>query len=152
MVIRDFDSAVLFTRLGASRIGVDRHAQARKVPLDGIGLQAHLALQYGYPTSLEDNLRRFSRLGLDTALTEVDVRMILPADAEKLATQAQWYRNLTQACLAVRRCVGITVWDYTDKYSWIPAFFPGEGAALPWDEQLAPKPAYFAIREALGGK
>ncbi|MEU9667510.1 endo-1,4-beta-xylanase, partial [Streptomyces bobili] len=41
------------------------------------------------------------------------------------------------------------LWDYTDKYSWIPAFFPGEGAALPWDEQLAPKPAYYAIREAL---
>ncbi|MFJ6296067.1 endo-1,4-beta-xylanase [Streptomyces griseoviridis] len=124
---------------------------ARGVPLDGIGLQAHLALQYGYPATLEDNLRRFSRLGLDTALTEVDVRMQLPADAAKLATQAQWYRDLTAACLAVRRCVGVTVWDYTDKYSWIPAVFPGEGAALPWDEQLRPKPAYAAIRQALGG-
>ncbi|WUV14491.1 endo-1,4-beta-xylanase [Streptomyces sp. NBC_01485] len=41
------------------------------------------------------------------------------------------------------------LWDYTDKYSWIPAFFPGQGAALPWDEQFAPKPAYYAIREAL---
>jgi endo-1,4-beta-xylanase len=126
--------------------------KARGVPLDGIGLQAHLALQYGYPDTLEDNLRRFSRLGLDTALTEVDVRMLLPADEAKLATQAQWYADLTKACLAVRRCVGITVWDYTDRYSWIPAFFPGQGAALPWDEQLAPKPAYFAIREALGGR
>jgi len=129
-----------------------RDLKARHVPLDGIGLQAHLALQYGYPATLEDNLRRFSGLGLDTALTEVDVRMLLPADAAKLATQAQWYGDLTKACLAVRRCVGITVWDYTDKYSWIPGFFPGEGAALPWDEQLRPKPAYFAIRQALGGK
>ncbi|MDQ0829660.1 MULTISPECIES: endo-1,4-beta-xylanase [Streptomyces] len=126
-----------------------RQLKAQKVPLDGIGLQAHLALQYGYPTTLEDNLRRFSRLGLDTALTEVDVRMLLPATEEKLAQQADWYRDMTESCLAVRRCVGITVWDYTDKYSWIPAFFPGEGAALPWDEQLAPKPAYRAIREAL---
>ncbi|MFF4491611.1 endo-1,4-beta-xylanase [Streptomyces sp. NPDC001544] len=120
------------------------------VPLNGIGFQAHLALQYGYPTTLEDNLRRFSRLGLDTALTEVDVRMQLPATDAKLAEQATWYRNLTEACLAVRRCVGVTVWDYTDKYSWIPAVFPGEGAALPWDEQLKPKPAYEALREALG--
>lgn len=47
------------------------------------------------------------------------------------------------------RCPLRKFWDYTDKYSWIPAFFPGEGAALPWDEQLAPKPAYYAIREAL---
>ncbi|KOV89301.1 endo-1,4-beta-xylanase [Streptomyces sp. NRRL B-3648] len=122
---------------------------ARGVPLDGIGFQTHLALQYGYPTTLEDNLRRFSRLGLDTALTEVDVRMQLPATGEKLAEQAAWYRDLTAACLAVRRCVGVTIWDYTDKYSWIPAFFPGEGAALPWDEELRPKPAYRALREAL---
>ncbi|AKJ14521.1 1,4-beta-xylanase [Streptomyces incarnatus] len=123
--------------------------RARGVPLDGIGFQTHLALQYGYPTSLEDNLRRFTGLGLDTALTEVDVRMQLPATEEKLAEQAGWYRRLTEACLAVRRCVGVTIWDYTDKYSWIPAVFPGEGAALPWDEQLDPKPAYQALREAL---
>ncbi len=44
---------------------------------------------------------------------------------------------------------GVTIWDYTDKYSWIPAVFPGEGAALPWDEDLRPKPAYQALREAL---
>jgi endo-1,4-beta-xylanase len=129
-----------------------KELKAQGVPLHGFGLQAHLALQYGYPTTLEDNLRRFARLGLDTALTEVDVRMLLPATEEKLAQQAEWYRDMTEACLAVRRCVGITVWDYTDKYSWIPAFFPGEGAALPWDEQLAPKPAYHAIREALRQK
>ncbi|MER6068381.1 endo-1,4-beta-xylanase [Streptomyces sp. NPDC001817] len=123
--------------------------RAQGVPLDGIGFQTHLALQYGYPSSLEDNLRRFSGLGLDTALTEVDVRMQLPATEEKLTEQASWYRQLTEACLAVRRCVGVTIWDYTDKYSWIPAVFPGEGAALPWDEQLNPKPAYQALREAL---
>ncbi|MFJ4541576.1 endo-1,4-beta-xylanase [Streptomyces tibetensis] len=129
-----------------------KELKAAGVPLHGIGLQAHLALQYGYPTTLEDNLRRFSRLGLDTALTEVDIRMQLPATEEKLAQQAEWYADLTESCLAVRRCVGITLWDYTDKYSWIPAFFPGEGAALPWDEELRRKPAYFALREALGGK
>ncbi|MFJ2161092.1 MULTISPECIES: endo-1,4-beta-xylanase [unclassified Streptomyces] len=127
-----------------------KQLKAQHVPLDGIGFQAHLALQYGYPTTLEDNLRRFSRLGLDTALTEVDVRMQLPATDDKLTEQATWYRDLTEACLAVRRCVGVTIWDYTDKYSWIPAVFPDEGAALPWDELLNPKPAYYALRSALG--
>ncbi|MFI7133524.1 endo-1,4-beta-xylanase [Nonomuraea sp. NPDC050153] len=43
----------------------------------------------------------------------------------------------------------LTEWDYTDKYSWIPAFFPGEGAALPYDEDFRQKPAYFAIATAL---
>ncbi|MER6925811.1 endo-1,4-beta-xylanase, partial [Streptomyces spiralis] len=128
-----------------------KQLKAEHVPLDGVGFQAHLALQYGYPTTIEDNLRRFSRLGLDTALTEVDVRMQLPATDDKLAEQATWYADLTKACLAVQRCVGVTVWDFTDKYSWIPGVFAGEGAALPWDEQLRPKPAYQALRDALGG-
>ncbi|GAA0380837.1 endo-1,4-beta-xylanase [Microbispora corallina] len=123
--------------------------KAQHVPIDGVGFQGHLALQYGYPDTLRQNLQRFADLGLDVAITELDVRMILPADAEKLATQAKWYADVTKACLAVRRCVGITVWDYTDKYSWIPAVFTGEGAALPYDENLAPKPAYYAIRDAL---
>jgi endo-1,4-beta-xylanase len=54
--------------------------------------------------------------------------------------------------VAVTRCVGITIWDYTDKYSWIPSVFSGQGAALPWDDSLAKKPtAYNAIATALGG-
>ncbi|GAA0977634.1 endo-1,4-beta-xylanase [Acrocarpospora macrocephala] len=126
--------------------------KAQGVPVHGVGVQGHLALQFGYPTSLRDNLQRFADLGLDVAITELDIRMILPADDAKLATQAEWYGNVTKACLAVRRCVGITIWDYTDKYSWIPAFFPGEGAAHPYDENLLPKPAYYAIRAALRGR
>jgi endo-1,4-beta-xylanase len=41
------------------------------------------------------------------------------------------------------------IWDYTDEYSWIPSVFSGYGAALPWDENLAKKPAYTAIASAL---
>jgi endo-1,4-beta-xylanase len=121
------------------------------VPIDGVGFQGHLALQYGFPSRMQENLQRFADLGLDVAITELDIRMQLPADSTKLATQATWYSDVTKACLAVSRCVGITIWDYTDKYSWIPGVFPGEGAALPWDENLQPKPAYDALRVALGG-
>ncbi|MEV5885351.1 endo-1,4-beta-xylanase [Streptomyces sp. NPDC052020] len=120
-----------------------------RVPIDGFGLQGHLALQYGFPGGLKENLRRFADLGVDVALTELDIRMILPSDETKLAEQADWYARVTDACLAVRRCVGITLWGYTDRHSWIPAVFPGEGAALPWDENLRHKPAYDAIRSAL---
>ncbi|GIH22815.1 beta-xylanase [Acrocarpospora phusangensis] len=120
-----------------------------RVPVHGLGVQGHLALQFGFPTTLRENLQRFADLGFDVAITELDIRMILPADDAKLATQAQWYADVTRACLAVRRCVGITVWDYTDKYSWIPQFFPGEGAAHPWDENLLRKPAYDAIKAVL---
>ncbi|GGV22996.1 beta-xylanase [Streptomyces filipinensis] len=126
-----------------------KRLKADHVPIDGFGMQAHLALQYGFPDRMEQNIQRFAELGVDVAITELDIRMILPSDAAKLAQQADWYSKVTDACLAVKRCVGITLWGYSDRHSWIPAVFPGEGAALPWDENLAHKPAYDAIREAL---
>jgi endo-1,4-beta-xylanase len=122
------------------------------VPIDGVGFQGHLAIQYGFPTNMQQNFQRFADLGVDVAVTELDVRMQLPADANKVATQATYYTNVVKACLAVTRCVGITIWDYTDKYSWIPGVFSGEGSALPWDQNLAKKPdVYGAISTGLGG-
>ncbi|GGP75458.1 endo-1,4-beta-xylanase [Streptomyces melanogenes] len=126
-----------------------KRLKADGVPVDGFGMQAHLALQYGFPGRLPQNVQRFADLGVDVALTELDIRMALPADTAKLAQQADWYGRVTGACLAVKRCVGITVWGYSDRHSWIPSTFPGEGAALPWDENLRHKPAYDAIRQAL---
>jgi endo-1,4-beta-xylanase len=55
---------------------------------------------------------------------------------------------VTNACLAVKRCVGITQWGIGDRDSWIPPFFPGQGAALPFDENYLPKPAYAAMARA----
>jgi endo-1,4-beta-xylanase len=128
-----------------------RNLIAQGVPIDGVGFQAHLAIQYGLP-AMQANLQRFADLGLDVAVTELDVRMILPRDATKDATQARYFRDVVAACVAVRRCVGVTIWDYTDKYSWIPGVFPDQGAALPWDANLVAKPlAYQAIASALGG-
>lgn len=118
------------------------------VPIDGVGFETHLGLQYGLP-SMQPNLQRFADLGLDVDITEMDVRMILPATPELLATQASWYSQVMQDCIAVRRCVDFTIWEYTDKYSWIPGFFTGQGAADIYDENLAPKPAYTALLNAL---
>ncbi|CCX06150.1 Similar to Endo-1,4-beta-xylanase; acc. no. O60206 [Pyronema omphalodes CBS 100304] len=78
-------------------------------------------------------------LGVEVALTEVDIRMTLPVTDAKLAQQAVDYKNVVGACVAVGRCIGITIWDYTNKYSWMPSVFPGQGSALPWDENLVKK-------------
>ncbi|MEJ3745883.1 endo-1,4-beta-xylanase [Actinomycetes bacterium KLBMP 9797] len=127
-----------------------RSFQQQGVPIDGVGMQAHLILGQ-VPSSVRQNIQRFADLGIDVALTELDIRMNLPRDAGKDAQQANDYRTVVNACLAVPRCVGITVWDYTDRYSWIPSVFPGQGAALPYDENLNKKPAYTAIHDALAG-
>lgn len=120
----------------------------RGVPVGGVGVQGHLDIQYDFPSGVTENLRRFADLGVDVALTEVDVRMTLPATPEKLALQADYYRRLVDACLAVDG-VSVTVWGFTDAHSWVPGVFPGEGAATPSDEQYRRKPAYFAVRDAL---
>jgi endo-1,4-beta-xylanase len=124
-----------------------RTLKQQGVPIDGVGFQGHLILGQ-LPGDVRQNLERFAALGVDVAFTEVDIRMQLPADPTKLAQQATDYRKVADACLAVPRCVGLTVWDFTDKYSWIPSVFAGQGAALPFDENLRPKPAYDALRNA----
>ncbi|KAI5802377.1 endo-1,4-B-xylanase A [Pyronema domesticum] len=130
------------------------------VPIDGIGVQAHL-ISGSVPDTIQTNWAKFARcklthvcvdncnLGVEVALTEVDIRMTLPVTDAKLAQQAVDYKNVVGACVAVGRCIGITIWDYTNKYSWMPSVFPGQGSALPWDENLVKKPAYAAIAAAL---
>ncbi|MET9446304.1 endo-1,4-beta-xylanase [Streptomyces cinerochromogenes] len=127
-----------------------RSLKQQGVPIDGVGLQAHLILGQ-VPSTLQQNIERFADLGVDVAITELDVRMQLPADSTKLAQQAADFRSVVAACAAVTRCVNVTVWGFTDDDSWVPGTFPGYGAATPYDENYQPKPAYHAIAEALGG-
>jgi endo-1,4-beta-xylanase len=126
-----------------------RDLRAQGVPIHGVGFQGHLGIQYPYPDTFGENLERFAAAGFEVAVTEADVRMILPVTPEKLATQATYFGNMMRSCVAVRRCVSFTLWGFTDRYSWVPGFFDGEGAATPFDESLRPKPAYFALRDAL---
>ncbi|MDI6100577.1 endo-1,4-beta-xylanase [Actinoplanes sp. NEAU-A12] len=123
-----------------------KRLRAEGVPVHGYGMQGHLAVQYGFPDTVAENVRRFDVLGVQTAFTEVDVRMILPADPVKVQAQAQGFSSLLQACLLARHCVSYTLWGFTDRYSWVPGWFDGEGSATPFDEELRPKPAYQALR------
>ncbi|BCJ43925.1 beta-xylanase [Actinoplanes ianthinogenes] len=124
-----------------------KQLRSQGVPVHGYGIQGHLAVQYGFPDTVLANVQRFDKLGLKTAFTEVDVRMLLPADTAKVQAQAEGFNRLLRACLLVKHCVSYTVWGFTDKYSWVPGVFSGEGSATLTDENLQPKPAYHALRE-----
>ncbi len=128
---------------------------ARGVPVDGFGAQAHLSLEHGSPgDGLRENLQRFADLGLATAVTELDVRVPLDdgrASAEDLERQAEYYTDVVAGCLAVAGCSSITVWGFTDAYSWVATFFPGMGAATLLTQDHARKPAYDAVADALEG-
>jgi len=118
-------------------------------PLHGVGFQGHVAMTSGFPITAVDNLRRFGDLGLATGFTEVDVRYVLPGDNHKTAAQVGAYQTLLRACLFNRSCEMFTVWGFTDRYSWIPGFFPGEGEATPYDANFQPKAAYRALQQEL---
>ncbi|KAG5340870.1 hypothetical protein C0989_000224 [Termitomyces sp. Mn162] len=118
--------------------------KASGVPIDGIGVQAHLIVGQ-VPATLQTNLEQFAALGVEVAITELDIRMTLPETAALREQQQKDYQTVIAACKAVSACVGITIWDYTDKYSWVPGTFSGQGAACPWDSNLVKKPAYDGI-------
>lgn len=100
-------------------INLVRKLKAAGVPIDGIGVQAHLIVG-GISSSFATNLANFAALGVDVAITELDIRMTMPSTASSLSRQADDYRTIVNACLSVPRCVGITIWDYTDV-SILPA-------------------------------
>ena len=88
-------------------------------------------------------------LGLDVHITEMDVRVRLPATNASLVQQADVYESILRACLAESACGALITWGFTDKYSWVPSFFTGYGAALPFDENYQPKLAYDVMLAAL---
>ncbi|MBB2923345.1 endo-1,4-beta-xylanase [Cellulomonas cellasea] len=98
-----------------------RDFKARGVPIDCVGFQAHLGTTM--PGDFQANLQRFSDLGVDVQITELDI--------QQGSNQANAYAQVTKACLAVARCTGITVWGVRDTDSWRgganPLLFDGSG-------------------------
>ncbi|KAH7873576.1 endo-1,4-beta-xylanase C precursor [Lentinula edodes] len=130
-----------------SMLNLIKDLKSRGIPVDGVGLQCHFIVGE-VPTSLQSIMQQFTALGVEVAITELDIRMTLPASTALLAQQETDYKNVISACKAVSGCVGVTVWDYTDKYSWVPSTFSGQGEACPWDANLQKKPAYSGITAA----
>lgn len=126
------------------------------VPIDGVGLQMHIEKPPDI-ASISANIARFTALGLQVHITEMDVS--LPVDASGNATpadlqmQAAIYRQIAEACLAHPGCTALQTWGFTDKYSWIGSHSKKtRGAALLFDRDYQPKPAYQALRDALDSK
>ncbi len=108
----------------------------RGVPIDCVGFQSHFNNDSPYISNYRTTLQSFAALGVDVAVTELDIQGASPTT----------YANVTNDCLAVPRCLGITVWGVRDTDSWradqTPLLFNGDGSK---------KPAYSSVLNALNG-
>jgi endo-1,4-beta-xylanase len=120
----------------------------RGVPIDGVGIQGHVTNRVrGSEASLADIMRRITSLGLNVAVTEMDVRA---DDGGNLQTQADAYRDYAKACRQQPRCTSFTTWGIVDKYSWYSDDNPG-WVPLPFDNGYQPKPAWSEIQNWVKG-
>ncbi len=119
------------------------------VPIHGVGLQGHSLIGPGAPDrgALAQNLERFAKLGVELAISEVDVRTSTGTGsvAERFAAQADVYREMAAACIEQPACQRFTTWGITDRVSWLGR----DERALPFGEDLRAKPAWTALTAAL---
>ncbi|MFD7164261.1 non-reducing end alpha-L-arabinofuranosidase family hydrolase [Streptomyces violascens] len=109
--------------------------KSRGVPIDCVGFQSHFGAG-GPPAGFQTTLANFAALGVDAQITELDIAQASPTA----------YTSAVKACMNVARCTGITVWGIRDSDSWRA----GENPLL-FDASGNKKPAYDAVRTALGG-
>jgi len=64
----------------------------------------------------------------------------------------QTFTGVVEAVVESKSCKSITIWQPGDKYSWLathPKFGGPNAQGTPWDDDLNPKPAYYAMLDVL---
>jgi endo-1,4-beta-xylanase len=146
-----------------------RRMIARRVPIDALGVQSHIAAQATAastagtadgqaPAAYGEGLMRFlavvRELGLQVFLTEMDVNdRACPADVvlrdSAVAATYKQYLDLVLAEPAVR---AVLTWGITDRHTWLDhedARTDGQPERpLPFDPEYQAARAFFAVRDA----
>ena len=148
-----------------SMLGMLAYLRARRVRVDGVGLQFHRGVgdQPNPGDGYYSMLTRIRANGLSFMITELDISVpvfnypqgdpnfgIIPVNSNDLQVQATNYRAYFRMALSYPNCMGIQTWGETDAHSWIPWFSGGNrGAALLLDGSYNNKPALEAVANEL---
>jgi endo-1,4-beta-xylanase len=137
-----------------------KHLKNADVPIHGIGLQMHTMIDSPSVKQIEESLKAFVDLGLQVHLSELDIRINSYSAGQRYdyyteelqKIQADRYFDLA---MAYRQCVpdslqyGITLWGFSDRYTWIRSYFKSLDWPCIYDDMLRKKPAYYSFREGL---
>jgi len=126
------------------------------VPISGLGIQSHIYAEANVTgPKFGRFLQEVSDLGLTIIISELDVRdKNLPANAEvrdrAIAKQYYEYLSFVLKCKAVK---AVLTWGLSDRYTWIARSQPRPDGVpvrpLPYDANLDPTPARWAVQRAL---
>ncbi|MFI5011297.1 MAG: endo-1,4-beta-xylanase [Hyphomicrobiales bacterium] len=135
---------------------------AAGTPLGAVGLQGHIQPQYGFAAdAYGELLHEIGRRGLEIHVTELDVDDTqLPSEiAARDAGVAQLYARFAATALSEPAVKAIVTWGLSDRYSWYrePKMMRNLPAGrlprpLPFDDRLARKPAYEALKTAFAAR
>lgn len=126
--------------------------------IDGIGIQGHWSIYSPDEDSVRRALRRFSSLGLEVQITELDLSMFRRGDASSLQSlppaleelQAARYGALFRVFreeAAAGNLAGVTFWGIADDHTWLDDFPVKSRKDWPllFDSSQKPKKAFKAI-------
>lgn len=127
--------------------------RAQHVPIQGVGFQYHVSVVDGYDAKGAASVfQRFAALGVQVAITELDVQITGAHGTQQslLQQQATIYGAIGAVCAHQPACKTIVTWGVDDRYSWIYTYVhhPND-APLLFDRNGATKPAYTSLMHAL---
>lgn len=133
-----------------------KRLKAKNVPIDGVGTEMHLEMQQLDPDYLEQFkgfLQQAHELGVAVYITEMDVYQGPPgAVANAFEVQKKVYHDVAATCLADSNCKALTIWDLSDKDTWLSHKLKNalvDPKPDLFDENFEKKPAYYGVLEAL---
>jgi endo-1,4-beta-xylanase len=130
------------------------------VPVHGLGLQGHWALNEPSYRQLDSTLKRFSELGIPLQITELDISVYpkehsardrKASDYDTVFTEVKEKKQIEvyKMCFELFRkykdhITSVTFWNISDRHSWLDNF-PVTGRKdypLLFDKDLKPKKAF----------
>ena len=124
------------------------------VPVDGVGHQMHINIEWPSVSETEQMLQRFIPLGVDQQVTEMDLSIYTNSGEsfptpppERLVTQGHRYQAMFDLFREYAdQLSSVTIWGLADDDTWLDSFpVTRKDAPLLFDTRLQSKPAYWGI-------